>query len=122
MDNNDSARRVLGGLSREAKKMKRDRLMAKFAPQEGSAAEEAAETPAQEAAESDGMNAAVDATSLPSVDDVKAKLAGQGAMDALKAQGDANAELGDQTLDENKAALQGLDEDRLKQLVASLRG
>lgn len=121
----DSARRVFDRIRGNARGFKAERLKAKYAPPEETPAEEATETPAEEATEDampqDGADAAVDAAALPSVDDVKAKMEGKGALDALKAQGEQNEALGDATMDENRAALDGLDDEKLQALLAQLK-
>jgi len=100
----DSRRRVLGGLGEFAKKHKADMLRAKYAPaeEEGSPMEEAAESPDMEAAE--GEDAALDA--LPPEDG--AELPPEEGMEGEGKGGDLTA------------LLSSLDDDKLKELLATL--
>lgn len=103
----DSKRRVLGGLGEFAKKHKADMLRAKYAPaeEEGSPMEEAAESPDMEAAE--GEDAALDA--LPPEDGAE-----------LPPEEGMEAEDGGKDSAELTALLSSLDDDKLKELLATL--
>lgn len=90
----DSRRRTLEGIGAKAKEWKADALRRKYAPPD-----------------------ALEDAHLPSTDEVKGKLA----MDSLEAQAEPNAQLADDTLSENKRALEGLDEEKMASLLASIK-
>ena len=90
----DSKRRALAELGGEAKKWRAESFRRKYAPKD-----------------------ALEDAHLPSTDEVKGKLA----MDSLEAQEAPNAQLADDTLAENNRALEGLDEEKLQSLLATLK-